>query len=637
MKRHIFTVFLGLFASFSLFGQDNWDASTIADSLKKDADAVIRYFSTDYERSAIDRYQKTVDYVVTVLNENGRSVADLEIYYDRNSEVKSVELSIFDKDGQLVKNIKKKEINDYAYLSSSTLFSDSRIKQYSPSYNYYPYTVRYSYSIDHKAVVSFANWHPTDWFNISVEKARLNFQSPKELGLNYRALNGNFNFEFEETDKTNRYHWHSENVPAVKSEFLSPSYLDLLPTVLLSPIQVTYEGYTGDFGNWENLGKWVYMLMQNKDELPFETLEKIKQLTDTITSEKEKVKTLYEYMQSRTRYVNIALGIGGFQPFPAADVDSKGYGDCKALSNYMHALLKGIGIDSYYTVIGNGSYRKIKFPDFTSLNQTNHIILCVPTENDTIWLECTNQKFPFGYIGSSNSDRYGLLISEAGGTLAKTPTYSPKSNYRNSTINTILQETREADFEVRTTFNNYLYEVVFALLNMSKEEQKRALMKSFSVNGLELKNYSINSCSGDQAKAVLSTEGKLTSYSIKTGDRLFVEPAFLYPNAFHTSIKNDRNHPIYEPNGYVYNDTLNITIPVNYTIEFVPESLDISSVYGSYKLVYGVDKGDRIIIIRTAKINSGTFHSFLFDEINHFLERCNSQEKEKIVLKKKSS
>jgi hypothetical protein len=637
MNRHTLTVLFALLASSSAMGQAPWDASLIADSMKKDADAVIRYFSTDYERSAIGRYKKTVDYVVTVLNENGKSAADLEIYYDRNSEVRSVELSIFDKNGELVKNVKKKEINDYAYLNSYTLFSDSRIKQYSPSYNYYPYTVRYTYITDNKGVVSFANWHPTDWFNISVEKARLSFRSPKELGLNFKELNGTFNFESEETEQTNQHCWNIENLTAIKSESFSPSYLDVLPTVLLSPIQITYEGYTGDFSSWENMGKWLYTLMQNKDELPPETLAIIKQLTDTITSKEEKVKTLYEYMQNRTRYVNISLGIGGFQPLPAVDVDSKGYGDCKALSNYMRSLLMGIGIDSYYTVIGNGSYRKIKYPDFTSLNQTNHIILCVPIENDTTWLECTNQKYPFGYIGSGNSNRYGLLISETGGTLAKTPTYNPERNYRNSTINTRLQENREADFEVCTTFNNYLYEQAFPLLNMSKEEQKKALLKSFSVNGLEIRNYNISNSPEGQARALLSTEGKIASYTVKTGDRLFVEPVFLYPNDFPLYLKKDRKSAVDEQNGYSYNDTLNITIPPDYTFEFVPKNLDISSVYGSYTLVYSVDGGDRIRITRTVLINPGTYDSSLFDEINLFLKRCNSQEKEKIVLKKRLS
>ncbi len=38
-------------------------------------------------------------------------------------------------------------------------------------------------------------------------------------------------------------------------------------------------------------------------------------------------------MQGKTHYISIQVGIGGYQPFLASDVDRLNYGDCKALVN----------------------------------------------------------------------------------------------------------------------------------------------------------------------------------------------------------------------------------------------------------------------------------------------------------------
>lgn len=59
-------------------------------------------------------------------------------------------------------------------------------------------------------------------------------------------------------------------------------------------------------------------------------------------------------MQNKTRYVLISMGIGGWKPMPASEVSKKGYGDCKALTNYMRTLLTAKeGIPSYYAIIYN--------------------------------------------------------------------------------------------------------------------------------------------------------------------------------------------------------------------------------------------------------------------------------------------
>lgn len=87
----------------------------------------------------------------------------------------------------------------------------------------------------------------------------------------------------------------------------------------------------GSASNWEELGRWFYHdLYKNQVQLPEKTKEQMKQLTKNATTDKEKARLIYQYMQDKTRYISVQLGIGGFMPTKAEEVDRVGYGDCKA-------------------------------------------------------------------------------------------------------------------------------------------------------------------------------------------------------------------------------------------------------------------------------------------------------------------
>ena len=147
--------------------------------------------------------------------------------------------------------------------------------------------------------------------------------------------------------------WKIENIEAFEPEIMLP--LDENPTKVLfvGASEFEYGGFKGDLSSWESMGKWIGSLNSGKDVLTPQLKAKVNELVSGLETTEEKTKAIYEYLQKNTRYVSIQLGIGGFMPFEALTVEKYGYGDCKALSNFMGAMLKEAGIKSILALRGD--------------------------------------------------------------------------------------------------------------------------------------------------------------------------------------------------------------------------------------------------------------------------------------------
>ncbi|WP_163717243.1 DUF3857 domain-containing protein [Mangrovibacterium lignilyticum] len=631
--RHCNILLLILLCGFQLSAQESYTADQIPDSLKENAWAVIRSSQTEYTRTSLNKYSMDVHKIITILNPKGERYSSIAVYYDDDSEITSLKGSLYDANGDEINTIRKNDFSDEATNNSFTLLSDNRVKYYEPSVSKYPYTIAYSYRVEYKSIISFTNWIPCESFHVAVESARLTVRSPDEFEIRHKSRNYAFDFEEDASDGQTTLSWSASNLKASKYDYGRPGYLDIFPVVEVMPTQFSYDGFDGDFSSWKSYGQWVYQLLAGRDELSEQTIAEIEQLTATAKTEKEKVKLLYRYLQQKTRYVNISFGIGGFRPMFAKDVDEKGYGDCKALSNYMRSLLKQAGIRSYYAEIGHGLDQKIQFPDFPSATQTNHVILCVPTEQDTTWLECTSQHIPFGYIGAENSDRYALLITEDGGRLAKTPVYDAENNLRQSAIELLLDESGTARIKVNADFKNAQFENIFGLIHRSKDDQKKALLRGLDAHGLELADYVFTDLSDSLAEVRVDLSGKLVGITAKAGSRLLVKPNFLFSNEFPEKISLKRTSAVYEPVGYEYNDSLVFQIPDAYAIEFVPKETGLKTDYGSCQYNYRQEDG-KVIIQRNVRINKGNYPPEKFTMVNLFLAFCEKMDNTQFILKK---
>src|SRR6266478_9462423 len=171
-----------------------------------------------------------------------------------------------------------------------------------------------------------------------------------------------------------------------------------------------------------------------------EASEPIKQEISSLTAGKSamlpKMQAIAGFMQHDIRYVEIQLGIGGWQPHAAPDVFSHKYGDCKDKATLMHTMLREIGVDSYHVVINmqrgsvtsetpvhngfNHAILAIKLPDEVK-DPSLIAVMQHPKLGRVLFFDPTNELTPFGEIGGYLQANYGLLVTPQGGELVELP------------------------------------------------------------------------------------------------------------------------------------------------------------------------------------------------------------------------
>ncbi|RZL97297.1 MAG: DUF3857 domain-containing protein, partial [Pedobacter sp.] len=322
----------------------------------------------------------------------GDERAGLYLYYNKSTSIKNVKGLILNSFGQAVGKFSQSNFIDESAVSDFSLFEDARIKHYTPNVMAYPYTIIYEYEIRYKQNLIIPDWYANPYPDVAVEKSNYTFISKPEDQVRIKEYNFKGTPAIAKSDKYTTRTWEVKNLNAFKSEPFSPDPNKYLTYIKIAAEQFNYYGYKGNYKDWEQLGKWVFdALIKDRQALTPQTINEVKALVSGIGNDKEKAKKIYEYVQKKTRYISIQVGIGGFQPFPATEVHALSYGDCKALVNYTQSLLKAVDIPSYYCVVYAGELKKNMDTEFASMDQGNHIILCIPFKNDTTWLECTSQ------------------------------------------------------------------------------------------------------------------------------------------------------------------------------------------------------------------------------------------------------
>lgn len=126
--------------------------------------------------------------------------------------------------------------------------------------------------------------------------------------------------------------------------------------------------------------------------------------------------------QERVRYIALLLGEGAYKPTGADETWEARYGDCKAKSALLLALLDRLGIkaEAMYVSANSGDVMGERLP---SLEAFDHVIVKALVGGEAYYLDATDygQRVPADVAASSL--RFGLPLV-AGATLEKLPPYT---------------------------------------------------------------------------------------------------------------------------------------------------------------------------------------------------------------------
>lgn len=614
--------------------KDLYIAATIPDSLKDKANSVVRYSSDELYIKGKDKIITRHHSIITILNEKGDDESRLILYYDKKfNTVNSVEVVAYNAAGTQLKKYHKSDMYDRAAIDGMSIITDYRLLALSHTVAAYPATIEVTYETSRNSYLDLGEWQYLEPEK-AVQYAEYIVRTTPESGFRYINKNTSIKPQKTNEDGLDKYTWKVSNLKAIKPEKDAVNW-QVFPNIAFATKYFQFDGLPGDISNWQSYGKWQQALNADVCTLTPQRVEEIKAMTADLKTDKEKARFLYNYMQQNMRYVSIQLGIGGLKPFPATFVDQKKYGDCKALSNYMSALLKAVNIPSYYAMIRAGENEEPATVAFPS-DPFNHVILCIPFKSDTTWLECTSNTKPFGKLGSFTENRNALLITENGGVLMNTPKSTMQDNQFNSEVHITLNPEGGAKAEVKILSTGGYRDDYIGLASLKTDEQKEYLIRA-----LNMKQPSVIDIKPAIDKDGIKEVGVDLEYDkfcdIAAGNKMFYRPRAFDLWGTTLPVLEKRRNDFYFSHPMQKSCVTTIDLPAGFEVETLPVNQSLNFTYGTYDVKYVYDAVKNQVISATKfNLTNHVIPAAKYNEMQQYMDNIAKAQNKKLVIRKKA-
>jgi len=586
--------------------------------------------------------------VVKILRPGGREEGTVRVYFDKETRLTYLKAWSLPAQGKPYE-VKEKDAIETSPFSGA-LYEDTRSKVLQIPAAEPGNIVGYEYEQYDRPFLLQDRWFFQGPYPVG--RARFALQLP--AGWEFETVWMNHPGQEAQAAGENRWVWEFENLPAVEDEPAMPPWRAVAGWLAVTFFPTREKLQEKSHATWRDVGAWYAALADKRREATPAIREKVAALTEGAGDVVEKLRRLAAFAQRDVRYVAIEIGIGGYQPHAAADVLANRYGDCKDKATLLSAMLREIGIESYYVLVH--TTRGAVAPQFPSMLNFNHAILALrlPAElapenlhavrayesyGRLLFFDPTDAITPLGYLPASLQANHGLLVTESGGELIELPLLRANLNRllrtgklalnSDGTLFGTVQEILWGDFATRR--RGLLLETAPAERNKTLERFLANFLPGFVVQELEVENL-------EQYEQNLVVRYRFIAhnYAKKAGNLLLVRPRVVGAkgsDVLETGEKKERKYPVEFDTASLESDLFEIVLPGGFQVEEVPPGVTAEADFASYhsqtQAAGGVLRYQRTYEVKALRVPAARL-----EELKKLFRQIDADERNSAVLKR---
>jgi hypothetical protein len=616
------------------FFVDAQDYSKLAKDLQqtyKDNQAV--YFSSDI-RYDFEKDSKSFVKVTETKNEKLLSLRYNETLYQTEVYDNNSKLEKFFAESNLKQEAKNDDKTCGIYSSDGLFFDDSKfcthelkLKEVGEIWDVT--SVKKNQDAKYLATIFFEEKLP-------VLQRKIKLIIPVDIEMEIKEFNlAGYNVSKAETtnDKNRIIEYEIRDLNGLENEkfgrglqFNHPHLLILLKSVNLSGTKTNILATSQDLYTW-------YSSLTKELKPDVEVIKPmVMSLIKDKTTDEEKIKAIYYWVQDNIRYIAFEDGIAGYKPDEAHRVFEKRYGDCKGMANLTKEMLKVAGYDARLTWIG--TKRIMHDQTLPSLAVNNHMICTVILNGKKYFLDATEKYMPLGENAERIQNR-SVMIEDGEKFIADKVTASDfnrdadERKVHAKIIGDNLEGTFKMDLKGEVK-KNFLY---------SYHYTKTELRDEFVADFISRGNKNVVTKVGtlpdvNERSGPLSLEGQLTFSgavsSFNTQYFVDIDPIKLFKDWI---IKDTRQSDVDFGEKVNKKILIELQIPEGYSVSNLPESLKISDSEFSFVIDYKL-AGDKILYTKELTIPDGLIRKQSFQKWNDAVKKLAAAYENQIVLTK---